>query len=82
MTKIISKLNRIYARTKQTPSDDSIAIATPSVQSTQVTLTIPETIKERYLEVRRVETKEVITAIEILSPKNKRIIFSTSTNSK
>lgn len=63
-------------------NDDNIAIATPSVQPTPVTLPIPETIKERYLEVRRVETKEVITAIEILSPKNKRITSWTSTNSK
>lgn len=33
---------------------------------------IYEEIKERYLEVKRVETKEVVTSIEILSPKNKR----------
>ncbi|BDA72288.1 hypothetical protein CAL7716_064540 [Calothrix sp. PCC 7716] len=33
---------------------------------------IYEEIKERYLEVKRVETKEVVTTIEILSPKNKR----------
>nr|WP_233786986.1 DUF4058 family protein [Dulcicalothrix desertica] len=37
-----------------------------------VTLPIAEEIKERYLEVKRVETKEVVTTIEILSPKNKR----------
>ncbi len=32
---------------------------------------IYEEIKERYLEVKRVETKEVVTTIEILSPINK-----------
>lgn len=29
-------------------------------------------VKERYLEVREVGTHEVITIIEVLSPKNKR----------
>lgn len=47
-------------------------LATPTVQPTNVTLPITEAIKERYLEVKRVETKEVVTTIEILSPKNKR----------
>ncbi|BAZ12452.1 hypothetical protein NIES4071_42830 [Calothrix sp. NIES-4071] len=47
-------------------------VATPTVQPTNVTLPITEEIKERYLEVKRVETKEVVTTIEILSPKNKR----------
>jgi hypothetical protein len=31
-----------------------------------------ETVREWYLEVRKVETGEVITVIEIISPKNKR----------
>lgn len=34
---------------------------------------IYEEMKERYLEVKRVETKEVVTTIEILSPKNKQL---------
>jgi Protein of unknown function (DUF4058) len=33
---------------------------------------IIHTIKERYLEVREVATKELITVIEVLSPTNKR----------
>lgn len=33
-------------------------------------LPIPETIKQRYLEIRDVATREVITIIEILSPTN------------
>ncbi len=33
---------------------------------------IIHTIKERYLEVRKVATKELITVIEVLSPTNKR----------
>lgn len=38
-----------------------------------VTLPLPEEITERYLEIRDTETAAVITAIEILSPKNKRV---------
>ncbi len=37
-----------------------------------VTLPIPIEIKESYLEIRDLETSEVITAIEVLSPINKR----------
>lgn len=37
-----------------------------------VTLPMPITVKERYLEVREVGTDAVITVIEVLSPKNKR----------
>jgi hypothetical protein len=37
-----------------------------------VTLPLPEEVVERYLEIRETESAAVITAIEILSPKNKR----------
>ena len=50
----------------------NIAVATPAVQPKTVTVPISEIVKERYLEVRKVGTKEVVTVIEILSPKNKR----------
>ncbi|HAA26598.1 MAG TPA: hypothetical protein DCE56_01605, partial [Cyanobacteria bacterium UBA8553] len=33
---------------------------------------IPEKIKQAYLEVREIATRQVLTAIEILSPVNKR----------
>ena len=42
------------------------------VRPQQVTLPMPIEVKERYLEVRDVSTHAVITAIELLSPKNKR----------
>ncbi|MBW4598588.1 MAG: DUF4058 family protein [Calothrix sp. FI2-JRJ7] len=48
-------------------------VATPTIQPTNVTLPIIEEVKERYLEVKQVETKEVVTTIEILSSKNKRL---------
>ena len=38
----------------------------------QVQLPIPWEVKEQYLEVREVVTKELITVIEVLSPINKR----------
>ena len=54
----------------QTP-ESNIAIALPSIQPLTIELSLTETIKQGYLEVRRVGTGEVITAIEILSPINK-----------
>lgn len=38
----------------------------------RVTVPMPETVKERYLELREVGSNRVITVIEVLSPKNKR----------
>jgi Protein of unknown function (DUF4058) len=38
----------------------------------KVTLPIPMEVRESYLEVRDIETGDVITAIELLSPVNKR----------
>ncbi|MUG93997.1 DUF4058 family protein [Scytonema sp. UIC 10036] len=54
------------------PQKAATAVTTPSVEVVTVDVTMPETIKETYLEVRDVITQEVITVIEILSPKNKR----------
>ena len=41
-------------------------------QAEIVTLPLPEEVTERYLEIRATQTSAVMTAIEILSPKNKR----------
>ncbi len=38
----------------------------------QVGIPLPETIREKYLEIRDPQTGEVITVIEVLSPTNKR----------
>ncbi|MBA3920336.1 MAG: DUF4058 family protein [Nostocaceae cyanobacterium] len=48
----------------------------------QVTLPVPQIVNERYLEVRAIDTDEVITVIEILSPKNKRTGEGRSTYEK
>jgi hypothetical protein len=44
----------------------------PSSQPIVVTLPMPETVREGYLEVRQVGSHAVITTLEVLSPKNKR----------
>ncbi len=54
------------------PQKASTAVVSPSIEAVTVDLTMPETVKETYLEVRDVITQEVITVIDILSPKNKR----------
>jgi hypothetical protein len=61
------------SQTAINPKIPNIAVATPVVQPKTVTVPIPEIVKERYLEVRKVGTKEVVAVIEILSPKNKRL---------
>ncbi len=50
----------------------NIAVVTPPTQAVTVTIPMPETVRESYLEVREVATREVVCAIEVLSPKNKR----------
>lgn len=50
------------------PVGTTVALSQPLT----VQLPLPETVEENYLEVREAETGEVITAIEILSPTNKR----------
>ncbi|OUL35268.1 DUF4058 family protein [Nostoc sp. 106C] len=49
-----------------------VTVSASPVQPIRVTVPIPETVRQGYLEIRKVATKEVITAIEVLSPVNKR----------
>jgi Protein of unknown function (DUF4058) len=51
------------------PTATSLAVAEAPIT---VTLPMPATVRQRYLEIRAVQTSEVITVIEILSPVNKR----------
>jgi Protein of unknown function (DUF4058) len=55
------------------PEITNVAVATPPVEAVTVDIPVPETIRESYLEVRDTVTREVITVIEVLSPKNKRL---------
>ena len=50
----------------------NVAVASPPAQPIPVRVPMPLTIRQGYLEVREVTTKEVVTAIELLSPINKR----------
>jgi Protein of unknown function (DUF4058) len=45
----------------------------PTPQEIEVLLPLPEILTEAYLEIRAVETEEVVTIIEVLSPKNKQV---------
>ncbi|MFB2923696.1 MULTISPECIES: DUF4058 family protein [Aerosakkonema] len=58
--------------TETNPATTNVAVAAPPAQPVTVTIPVPEIRKQGYLEIREVETKEVVTAIEILSPVNKR----------
>jgi Protein of unknown function (DUF4058) len=55
-------------------SKNATAVAEPLVSSRfqKVTLPMPQEVRERYLEIREVDSGKVITAIELLLPKNKR----------
>lgn len=50
----------------------NVAVASDVTQPITVNVPIPETIRQAYLEVREMGTGRVVTAIEILSPVNKR----------
>ena len=50
----------------------NVAVASPPIKPINVSVPIPEEVREGYLEVREVGTGEVVTVIEVLSPKNKR----------
>jgi hypothetical protein len=64
------------AKHSTTAPDNQSLTTTATLAATEnyltVTLPIPIEIKESYLEIRDIETSEVITAIEVLSPINKR----------
>ncbi|MFM7450813.1 MAG: DUF4058 family protein [Leptolyngbyaceae cyanobacterium] len=53
------------------PALESAAVATQPYPET-VEVPMPIEVKQRYLEVREISTDQVITVIELLSPKNKR----------
>lgn len=53
------------------PSSEGSSVAVRTTPQT-VLLPVPVEVKERYLEVREVGSNRVVTAIELLSPANKR----------
>jgi Protein of unknown function (DUF4058) len=50
---------------------NTATLAIPTMQPQKVQLLEPIEVKERYLEIRKVGSHEVIAAVEVLSPKNK-----------
>jgi hypothetical protein len=58
--------------TKSEAELSKVAVASPPVKPITVNVPMPEEVREGYLEVREVGTGEVVTVIEVLSPKNKR----------
>lgn len=60
---------RSTASAKEHDPSERVAIAS---RTEEITLPIPGTIQERYLEIREIGSDEAITVIEVLSPKNKQ----------
>ncbi|MEG4446742.1 DUF4058 family protein [Microcoleus sp. AT9_B5] len=58
--------------TPRTESDSNVAVAAPPAKYLKVTIPLPLELKETYLQVVEIETKKVVTVIEVLSPTNKR----------
>ncbi|MGB7413873.1 MAG: DUF4058 family protein, partial [Thermosynechococcaceae cyanobacterium] len=50
------------------PLKSNVAVAEPI----QVTLPLPITVRQRYLEIRSIQINDVVAVIEVLSPVNKR----------
>lgn len=49
-----------------------VAVAPAAAQPVLVQVPMPVTVRQGYLEIREVSTRDVVTAIELLSPINKR----------
>jgi hypothetical protein len=63
----------VLAQTRRSENAGAVTtVVAPQVESMTVTLPIAQEIKEGYLEIREVATGRVVTAIEVLSPSNKR----------
>ena len=59
-------------RSSKSAIPSNLAVADSATQPMEVKIPLPEILTEGYLEIPSVETGEVITAIEVLSPKNKQ----------
>ncbi len=62
----------VYRAQSEVLSEKNVSVLEPVSQPVPVLLPTPEEVQERYLEIRDVKTGEVVTVIELLSPKNKR----------
>ena len=62
----------ITAKSNQSDIDVTRQSTATLSQPEIVTLPLPEEVTEKYIEIRETESANVVVAIEILSPKNKR----------
>jgi len=69
---VVQNYQRANTPTSNIQTD--VAVAAPPVLTQPITVNVPisETIKQGYLEVKSIGTEEVIAAIELLSPVNKK----------
>lgn len=65
----VAVLNR---RSELTRSSEAIALTERHKRPVQVTVPMPEEVRESYLKIREVADGQVVTVVELLSPKNKR----------
>jgi len=54
------------------PAISPVALAAPPTQPMRVAVPVPQIVRQGYLEIREVKSKEVVGVIELLSPVNKR----------
>ncbi len=64
--------SRIAPRESQSPLPQRLTSTGVISQPVHVRVPMSEEVTERYLEIREINTEQVITVVEILSPKNKR----------
>lgn len=58
--------------TKTNPTKTNIAVASALSKPRTVVLPIPEKVRQGHLEIREIATSNLVTAVEVLSPTNKR----------
>lgn len=66
----VRQSNNPRTKIEEFASNGSVAVASPN--PVVVTVPIPDIVRQRYLEIRSLQTSDVIAVIEILSPVNKR----------
>jgi Protein of unknown function (DUF4058) len=61
----------VFSGKQAATAQNTATLTMPTVMPQKVRLIEPIEVKERYLEIRKVGSHEVVAAIEVLSPKNK-----------
>lgn len=68
---VVLKNSQLADESEKSSFAEGAGVAVRTLPQT-VTVPMPREVKERYLEVRKVGSNQVVTAIEMLSPANKR----------